>query len=62
MGEHLKKQTAVRLSDESTRLLAKLAKRHGGKAAAIEAALKKLDGENDLTKDEIIAWIDRHTK
>lgn len=62
MGEHLKKQLAVRLDDASHRLLAKLAKRHGGKAAAIEAALVKLDGENDLTKDEVIAWIDRHTK
>ena len=58
---HKKKQTAVRLSDDATKRLAKLAKRFGGKAAAIEAALEKLDGANDLTKEEIIAWIERHT-
>jgi hypothetical protein len=62
MGDHLKKQLAVRLSDDSHKLLAKLAKRHGGKAAAIEAALKALDGANDITKEMVIAWIERSTK
>ena len=62
MAEHLKKQVAVRLSDESHKLLAKLAKRHKGKAAAIEAALRKLDGDNDITKETVIAWIERSTK
>lgn len=62
MAEHLKKQLAVRLSDESHKLLAKLAKRHGGKANAVEIALRKLDGENDMTKEQLIAEITRRLK
>lgn len=58
---HLKKQIAVRLSDEAHKKLNRLTKRFGGKAAAIEAALDKLDGANDLTKEEVIAWIERNT-
>lgn len=58
---HKKKQTALRLSDEANKRLTKLAKRFGGKAAAVEAALEKLDGTNDLTKEEVIAWIERNT-
>lgn len=61
MGEHLKKQLAVRLSDDSHKLLAKLAKIHGGKAAAVEAALERLAGANDITKETVIAWIERNT-
>jgi hypothetical protein len=54
MAEHLKKQLAVRLSDDAHKRLAKLAKRHGGKAATVEAALRALDGQNDLSDDELI--------
>ena len=62
MGEHLKKQLAVRLSDDSHELLAKLAKRHGGKAAAIEEALRRLDGANELSREALLAEIERRLK
>ena len=59
MAEHLKKQLAVRLDDESHKRLAKLAKRLGGKASAIEAALKLLDGQNDISNEELIETLRR---
>lgn len=62
MAEHLKKQLAVRLSDESHKRLAKLAKRLGGKASAIEAALKLLDGQNDISNEELIETLRRRLK
>jgi len=62
MGEHLKRQRSIRLSDEVDKRLTKLAKRHGGIAKAIELGLAKLDGANDLTQEEVIAWIERNTK
>lgn len=54
MAEHLKKQIAVRLPDDAHKRLTKLAKRFGGKAAAIEAALKTLDGQNEISNEELI--------
>jgi predicted DNA-binding protein len=57
MAEHLKKQLAVRLDDESHKRLNRLAKRHGGKAATIEAALRLLDGRNDMSDEEAIEWL-----
>lgn len=62
MAEHLKKQLAVRLDDESHKRLAKLAKRHGGKAATIEEALRLLDGQNEISKEQLIAEITRRLK
>lgn len=62
MAEHLKKQLAVRLDDESHRRLTRLAKRFGGKAATIEAALKLLDGQNEMTNEELIATLKRRLK
>lgn len=59
MAEHLKKQTAVRLDDDSTKRLARLAKRYGGKAATIEEALRRLDGQNEISKETLIAEIRR---
>lgn len=57
MAEHLKKQLAVRLDDESHKRLAKLAKRFGGKAAAVEAGLRALEGKNDLTDEELLEML-----
>ena len=62
MADHLKKQLAVRLDDESHKRLAKLAKRHGGKAAAIEEALRVLDGKNELSREALLAEIERRLK
>lgn len=62
MAEHLKKQLAVRLDDESHKRLAKLAKRLGGKAAAIEAALKALDGQNEISNEELLATLRRRLR
>lgn len=62
MADHLKKQVAVRLSDEAHKRLNRLAKHHGGKAAAIEEALKKLDGQNEISRELIIAEITRRLK
>lgn len=62
MAEHLKKQLAVRLDDESHKRLARLAKRFGGKAAAIEEALRVLDGKNELSREALLAEIERRLK
>lgn len=62
MAEHLKKQLAVRLSDDAHKRLAKLAKRHGGKAAAIEEALRVLDGQNEISREQLLAEIERRLK
>lgn len=62
MADHLKKQLAVRLTDEAHKRLAKLAKRHGGKAAAIEEALRLLDGQNEISRETLLAEIERRLK
>lgn len=62
MAEHLKKQLAVRLSDEAHKRLAKHQKRLGGKAAAIEEALKLLDGQNEMSRAALLAEIERRLK
>lgn len=62
MAEHLKKQIAVRLSDDAHKRLARLAKRHGGKAATIERALEALDGQNEISRETLIAEITRRLK
>ena len=62
MAEHLKKQLAVRLSDDAHKRLAKMAKRHGGKAAAIEEALRVLDGQNELSREALLVEIERRLK
>lgn len=62
MAEHLKKQLAVRLSDEAHARIKKLEKRFGGKAALIEAALKMAEGQNDISDEELLAAIKRRLK
>lgn len=62
MAEHLKKQLAVRLSDDAHKRLARLAKRLGGKAAAIEEALRVLDGQNEISREQLLAEIERRLK
>jgi predicted DNA-binding protein len=62
MAEHLKKQIAVRLSDESHKRLEKLKKRFGGKAATIEAGLKTLEGQNEISNEELIEVLKRRLK
>lgn len=62
MAEHLKKQLAARLDDESHKRLARLAKRFGGKAAAIEEALRVLDGKNEISREALLAEIERRLK
>lgn len=62
MAEHLKKQLAVRLSDDAHKRIAKHQKRLGGKAATIEEALRLLDGQNEISKETLIAEITRRLK
>lgn len=62
MAEHLKKQLAVRLDDESHKRLNRLAKRFGGKAATIEEALRVLDGKNELSREALLAEIERRLR
>lgn len=62
MAEHLKKQIAVRLTDEAHKRLAKLEKRFGGKAATIEAGLKALEGQNEISNEELLAALKRRLK
>lgn len=62
MAEHLKKQLAVRLDEESHKRLARLAKRFGGKAAAVEEALRQLDGKNEISREALLAEIERRLK
>lgn len=62
MDKHLKKQIAVRLDDESHKRLARLAKRFGGKAAALEEAIRKLDGANEISREELLAELGRRLK
>lgn len=62
MADHLKKQLAVRLTEEAHKRLGRLAKRHGGKAATIEEALKLLDGQNEMSREALIAEITRRLR
>jgi len=57
MAEHLKKQLAVRLTDEAHKRLARLQKRFGGKAKTIEAALAALDGQNELSDEALLEML-----
>lgn len=59
MGKHTKQPVSLRLSDEEMVLLDAMAKRHGGKSAAIIAGLKLLDGQNDISVEDAIARLAR---
>lgn len=57
-----RKTMSLRLSAEEQALLDRLVKdRKSNKTAVIVAGLQALDGQNDLTQAEVIAWIQRHT-
>ena len=62
MGKHLKKQIAVRLEEETHKRLTRLAKVHGGKAATIEEALRRLDGQNELSREALLVEIERRLR
>ena len=62
MGQHTKTPVSLRLDAEEMALLAKLAKRHGGKSAAIVAGLRALDGAKDLSKAELLALLERRLR
>lgn len=62
MGKHLKTPVSLRLDEAELALLTKLAKRYGGKQAAIVAGLNALSGRNDMTKEELLAEIERRLK
>ena len=53
---------AFRFSDDELALLEVSKKRHGSYKAAIIASLKKDAGSNDLSKEEVLAWIMRNIK
>lgn len=62
MGKHLKTPVSLRLSDDEIKLLDKLAKRFKTKQAAIVAGLRALDGQNEITRSELLAEIERRLK
>lgn len=62
MGKNLKTPVGLRLDAAEIKLLEKHAKRFGGKGAALVAGLKALDGQNEISKEELIAEITRRLK
>ena len=56
------KTTSISLSPDEQELLEALAPDHGGKKGALIAGLRRLAGANDLTKQDVVNWIERHVK
>lgn len=54
---HLGRQVNVRLKDEDAARLDRLTAKHGGVASTIKAALKALEGSNELTNAELLATL-----
>jgi len=54
---HLGRQVNVRLKDDDAERLDRLTKKHGGIAPTIKAALKALEGSNELTDAELISTL-----
>lgn len=52
-----RKRLSAILSAEGSELYARLKERHGSEAALIEAALKALEGSNELTDAELISTL-----
>lgn len=59
MAKNLKKAKSFRFSDDELTLLDALKAKHGSYSAGIIAAARTELGSNDLSKAEIIAWIER---
>jgi len=57
MAKNLKKAKSFRFSDDELKLLDAGKAKYGSYSAAIIAALKLDLGNAELTKDEVIAWI-----
>ena len=62
MAKHLGTQKSIRFSDEELKLLERMAGKHGTIKAAVMAGLHALEKRNDLTQDQVIDWIRRHTR
>ena len=54
---HIGRQVNVRLKDQDAERLDRLTAKHGGVSATIKAALKALEGANELTNAELVATI-----
>lgn len=62
MGKHLGTQKSIRFDADELELLEAAKKRHGSYKAAIMAGLRKEIGANDLTKQDVLNWIERNVK
>lgn len=54
--------TSISLSPDEQELLESLAPHNGGKKGAIIAGLRRLAGANDITKQDVVNWIERNAK
>lgn len=61
-NQHLKRQLNVRLDEGAHKLLEKLAKEHGGKAAALEHAIRVASGANQPSDDALIDMLRERLK
>lgn len=63
MGKNLKTPVSVRLSDDELALLARAAKRFGGnKTKALVEGLKAVCGQNEISRETLLAEIERRLK
>lgn len=53
--------TSVKLTPEEKALWDEMSALHGGRKPSLIKALELLKGRNDLTKSEVLDWIERHT-
>lgn len=54
---HIGRQVNVRLKDADAERLDRLTAKHGGIAPTIKAALKALEGSNELTNEELLSTL-----
>lgn len=53
---------SARFTEDELPELEKAMKRGGGFKQVVLAGVRALNGNNDLTQDQVLAWIKRHTK
>lgn len=55
------RSTSVKLDPDEMALWDRMAEKHGGRKASLVAALERLDGRKDITRADVLAWIERNT-
>ena len=59
MGKHVKKQVSLRLSNEGLARLDRLSEQYVSKTDAVEAALSMADGSQVITREQLLAELER---